>query len=369
MKIIHCADIHLDSPFTLSDPTQASKRRHALRSTFSNLVLYAKTKGTQLFIISGDLFDRECVTKDTTLMLCREMASLPDCKFVIAPGNHDPFNESSAYRLVDFPDNVYIFKSKQISYFEFPDLDCRIYGYAFTGDTYNEHPLQDFSLPKDGFMGVNILAAHCDFDKENSFYAPITKNELLRAGFDYAALGHIHKGHNEVQNAGECGFAYSGCLEARSFGETGPKGAFVGDISKQGVNLKFKRFCSKCYEILYADVTGCSSFYDCKDSLVEKCRAYGEDVILRIVLTGEVSCEFSLSSEVFASYVPFLASVEVRDETTVAADFSSFENQNTLAGELYRQLKPQLFSQDEKTRKTANGALKLALRALNTSEL
>lgn len=77
MKFIHCADIHLDAPFSLLSPSDAGKRRTELRSDFSGAVLYAKTEGCKLFIIAGDLFDDEFVTKDTMEMLVHEFSAFP----------------------------------------------------------------------------------------------------------------------------------------------------------------------------------------------------------------------------------------------------------------------------------------------------
>ena len=109
MKFIHCADIHLDAPFSLLSPSDAGKRRTELRSDFSGAVLYAKTEGCKLFIIAGDLFDDEFVTKDTMEMLVHEFSAFPSCHFVIAPGNHDPYTERSPYKLTEWPENVHIF--------------------------------------------------------------------------------------------------------------------------------------------------------------------------------------------------------------------------------------------------------------------
>lgn len=369
MKIIHSADIHLDSPFTVSDPSQAEKRRHALRSAFSNIVLYAKTNSVDLFIISGDLFDRECVTKDTTLMLCREMASVPTCRFVIAPGNHDPYNKNSAYSLVSFPENVYIFKSPEISHFEFDDLGCRVYGYAFTSDTYENRPLQNFKLPKDGYNGINILAAHCDFDCEKSYYAPVTREDLQNSGFDYAAFGHIHKGSAELEKAGDTYFAYSGCLEGRSFDETGPKGALVGEIEKGRVSLKKVRFSLKRYEKISVDVSGSHTFADCAQMLSAACSEFDSDTILRVTLTGITSPEFFCDEVSVKQVLSFLSGVEVRDETLAILDMNNLKTENTLAGEFYRSLEDKLFSEDQEEKRIAYGALKYGLRAINGMDI
>jgi len=86
VKIIHCADVHLDSPFVLNDLRDAELRRMELQSTFSSLIMYAKNYGARLFLISGDLFDDAYVSKNTANFILKEMASYPDCHFFIAPG-------------------------------------------------------------------------------------------------------------------------------------------------------------------------------------------------------------------------------------------------------------------------------------------
>ena len=367
MKIIHCADIHLDSAFTAANPSEAEKRRLSLRSAFSSLILYAKTQGTQLFIISGDLFDSDCVTKDTTIMLCREMGALQDCKFVIAPGNHDPFCMSSPYKLVKWPDNVYIFDSNEISFFEFPELNARVYGYAFTENTYTGRPLDGFHVDE-SYGGINILAAHCDFGKQKSFYAPVTESELENSGFDCAALGHIHKA-SALQKFGKTVCCYCGCLEGRSFDETGPKGAVVGQLSNDGVQLKHARFSQKRYEKVQCDITGAKSFSDCAQKIVSECADYGNDAILRLTLTGVTSPEFFADEQLVRDVLPLPYSVEVIDETLAALDIEKLKNDMSVAGEFYRCLESKLMSEDENERRDAYGALKYGLRAINGFEI
>lgn len=368
LKIVHCADVHLDSAFAAYESSVSDKRRLALRSAFSTLTLYAKTEGVKLFIISGDLFDSECVTKDTVQMLSREMSSIPDCKFVITPGNHDPYNSDSPYRLFEFPSNVYIFETPEISFFEFSELGARVYGYAFTSDTYTARPLKGFKLPDDGFDGLNILAAHCDFGHETSYYAPITEEDIQNSGFDYIAMGHIHKAC-PVSRIGKTLYAYSGCLEGRSFDETGIKGAVTGELSKDKAELKHRRFCSKYYEKVTCDVSGSRSFSDCVPSILEKCKGFGNDCILRITLDGITSTDFCFDKQSISAVLPNVSDIEVRDETLALLDVNNLEQSATLSGEFYRQLKDRLMSDDENTHKTAAGALRFGLRAINGMDI
>ena len=64
-KILHSADIHLDSPFRSGNAGKSEVRRRELRGTFSSLMMYIKDNGVALALLAGDLFDSESVTKNT----------------------------------------------------------------------------------------------------------------------------------------------------------------------------------------------------------------------------------------------------------------------------------------------------------------
>lgn len=66
MKIIHCADIHLDSPMGTHMTAEKSEMRNAevLRS-FIKLTEYAAENQVRAVIIAGDLFDGDVVKHST----------------------------------------------------------------------------------------------------------------------------------------------------------------------------------------------------------------------------------------------------------------------------------------------------------------
>ena len=57
LKLLHAADIHLDSPFSGLDSRSAEARRGELRSAFTAMMTYAAKADTDLVLLSGDLFD------------------------------------------------------------------------------------------------------------------------------------------------------------------------------------------------------------------------------------------------------------------------------------------------------------------------
>ena len=83
LRFLHCADAHLDTPFTIDDLEQADVRRAELRSAFSSMMLYVRQNRIHLLLIAGDLFSHAFLSQETTALLRREFASVPDCHIQI----------------------------------------------------------------------------------------------------------------------------------------------------------------------------------------------------------------------------------------------------------------------------------------------
>ncbi len=371
VKIIHTADLHLDSPFSLFDIQKAQVRRNELRGAFSSLILYAKTEKADIMILSGDLFDSGFVTKETVSLMVSQFASLPECRFVITPGNHDPADKRSPYLKTEFPSNVYIFESETVSRFSFPELGVDVYGYAFTSSSMTENPLKTpFLLDRDR---INILAAHADVGG-TSDSCPLTKEDLARHGFDYIALGHIHKG-TDIQTIGDTYYAYSGCLEGRSFDECGIKGVIIGEFEKKHGRLQAsfgkRRLCKRHYEKMSLDISGIETAEDLKKRISSSLAKenYGMDVLLRLRLTGRVSPELLPAIKGLHAENTGLFYLEVENATAPLLNTEALKNDISIRGALYRELLPMLESENEEEREIASEALRLGLAALDGEDI
>ena len=366
IKMFHCADLHLDSPMSALDITKSEVRRNELRAAFTSLTLSAKMNGADFLIISGDLFDCEYVSRDTISLIVKEFAAIPDCKIIIAPGNHDPYTSSGYYRRTDFPDNVYVFDSPEIKSFDFPEKNTTVYGYAFTEEHMETNPLEGFTVADP--LRINILAAHCDLDAADSKYCPITSASIAESGFDYAALGHRHT-YTEPGSVGNGFVSYSGCLEGRGFDECGIKGALLAAIEK-GDSLKFAskfvRFCKRIYAQDTLNISGARSNADAASMISAHISEnhYGDDTALRLRLTGEVSGDFRLSPAFLKEQFPSFFIFEIVDETVPLLDGDRLRDDPTLKGAFYRSLEPMLKGDDEAKRECAALALRCGLAAL-----
>lgn len=372
-KILHIADVHLDTPFSLLDSEKAAARRSELRGIFSSAMMYIESANIDVVLIAGDLFDTGFAGTKTLSLLKKTFESYPRCKFVIAPGNHDPYNDTSFYKTADFPENVYIFSQENVQKFSFDDLNMDVYGYAFCQNEMRHSPLAAFSVEDP--ERINILLAHCDISSPLSPYAPVTKADIAASGVDYAALGHIHN-TDGVQTAGNVHYAYSGCLDGRSFDELGHKGGIVVNIEKKNgrtelFETKGLRFSKRHYE---KDTLDISASIDTA-SVEQKIRAhiahkkYDGDTLLRLELVGSVSASLELRPSLLEKCDFGLFFIEIENKTLPLYDSEKLKSDPTIRGEFFRTVLPYLENGSPSERQIYREALRLGLLALAGEDL
>ena len=366
MRILHTGDIHLDSPFSGLDVRKAQSRRREMRETFIRLMRYAREENVDMVIIAGDLFDGTYVTRETISCLIREFSALC-CPVIIAPGNHDYRDAQSVWEKTAFPENVHVFKSNSTEKLSFDGLGCDVYGFAFVSQNETSCPL---SGKVDDPERINIVAAHADVTSPLSNNAPLPVNVLRAFGADYAALGHIH--NPEAANALLSGIgAYCGCPEGRDFGECGEKGAIIAEVTKASVKTEFIRFSKRIYLRESINIDGAADLGYVAERIrshVES-RGYGDEVLLRITLTGSVEPSLVINTEVLAEGWDRLFHLEIEDETSPTWNAADLTDDLGIRGELYRTLLPDLESADRETRDTAALALRYALAALRGEDI
>ncbi len=372
VKILHCGDIHLDSPFKSSNAGKSETCRKELRNIFSSLILYIIANKIDIALIAGDLFDGSFATGETAKFVARELENASSCRFVISPGNHDPYTPDGVYSKTDFPSNVFIFSSEEPSKFSFPELNTDVYGYAFTKSTLEHYPFA--GKKPDDASKINILCAHADIGNPLSPYCPVSESDIKTSEFDYCAFGHIHN-TDGVKKEGNVTYAYSGCLEGRDFGETGHKGAIIAEINKseQSSSVKTNQiiFSKHRYEIFHADISFCTTFSDIltkiKNAILE---SYGKDTLLRVILSGIVSPSLKINiSELENALLNELFYLEIKDNTLPLYATDILENDPTVKGAFFKEIRPLLEQGTASERAVAAAALRYGLSALSGEDI
>lgn len=218
MKFVHIADVHLDVPFTTLETKKLSeKRRLEQREALKRVIEYIKENNIPYLFICGDFYEQEYIRESTIEYINKLFETILDTKVYIVPGNHDPYIKNSYYANYNWAKNVKIFKGN-IEKIE--ENNVCIYGYGFENfymkkSDYEKIQIEDKSK-------INILLTHGELDgnkNDEIMYNPISKTKLKERGFDYVALGHIHKiSYNEEENQN---IIYPGSLVSLGFDELG----------------------------------------------------------------------------------------------------------------------------------------------------
>ena len=359
VRILHAADFHLDSAYGALTAEQAAVRRRESRENLTRLVDYANDHQAQLMLLAGDLFDSDAIFSQTGEMLAVELARFCG-EVVIAPGNHDYYDQRSAYAKLLWPENVHIFKQDVMESIAFPQYGCVVHGAAFVREEAEALPLDNLTA-EDGMLHIGVL--HGDVGSKDSRYRPISIDQIAQSGLAYLALGHVH-GFGGVLQAGKTAYAYPGCLEGRGFDEPGEKGFLLGDVTQGRAELTFVPFARHRYEILNVDVTDQQPL----TAVTGRLPADTTEDIYRIVLTGETEEPIRmgwLQRELENRFYH----LELRDQTRLRQDIWEKCGEDSLRGLFLREMRQRYDCADEAERRTIEQAVRFGLAAMENREL
>ena len=357
MKIIHAADLHLDSPFSGLSPQQAALRREEQRQLLDRLSDLAQQEQADLVLLAGDLLDTGRLYPQTAQALATALGRIAAPVF-IAPGNHDPYNAASPYALPIWPDNVHIFTTPHPESVCLPELGCTVYGAAFTQEQNDLDPLEHFAAQGNG---MHIMVLHGNV--AGNGYAPITPAHMARSGLHYLALGHIHQASG-LQRAGDTYWAYPGCPEGRGFDELGQKGALVVTLDPSGsCDARFAPLCARRYEILDIDLTGRE---DALSAVEEVLPAQTDRDIYRLRLIGSFAMDAGVLSQLEQVLTPRFWCLELQDRTRMPRDLWARAQEDSLTG-LFLQIMAQQCQQHPDD-ETLQLAARFGLAALENGE-
>ena len=359
IRILHAADLHMDSPFEGLPAGKAAIRRAEQRELLSRLAELAQREQADMVLLSGDLLDSDNTYYETGEELIRSLGRI-DAPVFIAPGNHDYYSPKSPYARLKLPENVRVFSSPTIGYVELPELNARVYGAAFI-DKRSPALLESFRAERQ--EGVwNILCLHGELGSRDSAYDPITEEQLAASGMDYVALGHIHKTEG-LKKAGDTWYSWPGCPEGRGFDETGDKTVNLVTLSDEGCALETASVASRRYELLRVDVTGADPLLAVHTQLPDDTAAD----IYRIVLTGDTENAPDLA-RLHANLSELFFELQLRDETRLLQDVWERSGDDTLRGLFTLKLALKFAAADEEQRRLIEQAARWGLAALDNRE-
>lgn len=373
VKFLHCADIHLDTPFTSLESSEgiSSMRRQDLKETFQRIIEVAKTESVDLILISGDLYEHNYVKKSTIHFINDLFRGISEIKVVIVPGNHDPFIVNSFYKSYPWSDNVCIL-TQDNPYILYPELEVCVYGVGFQ-NFFEEKPLE-YNIKPIYPEYINMILVHgtVDMNFKQSVYNATTSENLHSLHMDYVALGHFH---NRIDNVGGYGTIYNpGSPEPLGFDETGEHGVYLGTVTKENERkservIQFVKVCKKFYENIELQVNGCNTneqIISQIESILANDEEKKKNGLFSITLKGYVESGFKIEILQLLSYFRGqVCYLKVKDETTADYNFEEILQEPGLRGLFARKIFSKIeLTEDEYEKKLLIKALYFGIEAL-----
>ena len=366
MKIIHCADLHLDSRMTSNlSPDKAKERKNEILNTFVNMVDYASAHEVDAIIIAGDMFDTSNISALTRNTVERTIRSHKDIEFYYLLGNHDRDNFLSG--LDSIPDNLFLFKDSFITYNPKGNQNITITGIELNSEN-NNGVANGLILSPSRF---NIVTMHgqesVSMGRDKTKIVNI--RELKNKNIDYLALGHIHYYKEEKLDEGGV-YCYSGCLEGRGFDEPGDHGfvLITIDEEKKTSVREFVKFAARDMVILSCDITDCMTTMEVIDRIDDSIAASlvrSRDLV-KIVLKGQTDVEAERDvNYIVKHYEDRFYFVKVYDESSLKINIDEYLMDMSLKGEYVRRIMAATdISEEDK-----KAIVQIGLRAMSGEEI
>lgn len=357
MKFVHIADIHFDSSFSnfVTDNILGEIRRLDQRKILKKVIEYIKENNIECLFIAGDLYEHSNIRQSTIEYINHLFEEIPNTKIFISPGNHDPYLKNSYYSDYHWNNNVKIF-SNTIEKISLNNMN--IYGFGFSDFYLEKSGIEKIQL--DEKEKINILITHASLntsDKESRLYHPISENKLKEIGFDYIALGHIHKPYyREKENQN---IVYPGSTLSLGFDELGEHGMIVGEIEKNKCDIQFikldeKQFIEK--EINISEIISQEELIEYLNHLEINNNEY-----LKIILNGERNFEININK--ILPLINYKNILKIKNNTKIKYQLEEILKENTIRSIFVKKILKK-YEQQEITKQDMEMVLEIGLEAM-----
>lgn len=331
MRLVHFADLHMDTPFRWAPREVSREWRNSLRKTLLLLCAYAVEVGADALTCGGDLYEQDRFTPDTAEFLRSTFADLDPLAVFLAPGNHDWFGPTSLYQQVTWSPNVHVFRSDRLEPVTLED-GFTLWGAAHRAPANTDGFLDAFAVDRGG-VSVGLFHGSAlgglPFQEEGKIpHAPFREEQIDRVGLSHVLAGHFHTPY------GSAVLTYPGNPDPLSFGETGQRGAVLADISGDGqVSIERKSVETFAVHDVSVDITGATHAGVVTDKVVAQ--VAGLSGVVRVTVFGEVGPDIDLRLQDIAALKPDYidALVPRLGAIHVAYDFHRLRAEPTVRGQ------------------------------------
>ncbi|MDY2630441.1 MAG: DNA repair exonuclease [Clostridium sp.] len=367
IKILQAGDLHFDTPFKDLDKNISIISKEELLEVFSKIIDISMENSVDILLLTGDIFDNLTINKKTLIFIKNQIERISNIRVFISPGNHDPFNEKSFYKMINWPDNVHIFKGS-IEKVVLEDLNTVVWGAAFNEYHVRKSLLKNINADN---KYINIMTIHGDISNtdDGNEYNPMTKRDIENSKLDYIAIGHRHN-FSGILRENNTFYAYAGCPQGRGFDEVGDKGIILGEVTKGAVDLNFIRTSKRNYYVEEIDISDSVSYDEVRLKIIS---AINEEErknnLYKLILKGQIESYINLNESVILEKIKKdFYFVKVIDKTEVKLDFDKISEDYSIKGVYAKKLLEKM-KEEDCDKEILQMALKLGIQSLSHEEV
>lgn len=302
-KFLHAADIHLDSSLhglERYEGAPVDEIRSATRRAFDNLIDLAIGEGVEFVLLAGDLYDGDWKDYNTGLYFIERMGQLREAgiRVFMVAGNHDAASQITKH--LRLPDNVTMFATRKPERVVLDELGVAIHGQGFATRAVTEDLSLNYPQGDPQLFNIGLLHTCLDGKPGHEPYAPCSIDGLRSKGYQYWALGHVHR-REEVSR--DPWIVFPGNTQGRHIRETGPKGCTLATVDDGAIKeLEHRDLDVMRWALCAIDVEGSETV----DDIYEQVRgalqeslssAGGRPVAVRLELQGPCAAHSKLHAD------------------------------------------------------------------------
>jgi exonuclease SbcD len=354
VRFVHAADLHLGARFRRLDVPEgplAEMFRAATGDALGNVVDVCLDREADFLIIAGDVYEERSPSLADRACFQKAMQRLADAGIPVhlVRGNHDAAD--AAGHELELPPSVHVFSSEvveRVSLERDGEVVAAIYGVSYARAHESRDLAREFVRAGGEPVAIGVLHTEVGSGAPGGDYAPSTTEDLLRAGMDYWALGHIHK--PEVLLDGPPTAAYAGSPQGLTPNETGIHGCRFVELSPGSCATELIPCSAFAWERLDVDVCGCAGIDDVRTAVANAVAGIARPdggLAVRITLTGQSDAHPALAREGATAVTELLREDfepadhpvwldRLTDRTTRPLDQASLASDTGLPGDIVR---------------------------------
>ena len=304
-RFVHTADLHLDAPLraiALRDPELALQVGVASRTAFSRIIDLCIAESVAFLLIAGDLWDGTHSSTKTPRFLKQELLRLQNAgiRCFVIRGNHDALARQTGE--LALPSNTVLFGGRPgTETLEIDGQPVAIHGLSFRDPHAPDSLLPRYPAATPGAFNIGLMHTSLNGSPGHDHYAPCSLADLDAHGYDYWALGHIHR---RADHIGQATIVMPGIPQGRDIGEAGPASVTLVTVADDtGVTLDPRSVACLRFDRVDLACDGMIDWADLLAALDRTIRAAGQaqrpedHLVLRPVLRGATSLAWRIARD------------------------------------------------------------------------